>query len=138
MKIHFEDRGQDFLTWQINNNGVIVDCLPFQSSFWVGGEVRRQARLKVGGKVTYSHDGFQTSITLKYRIRAIEPDLTAEEFSERYPVGSPCRYYPVAGDSTHKITKIRTPAWVLGHGATVVSVEGVRGGVDINHLVMEG
>ena len=36
--IKFLDQGQDFLEW-IVNNGVIIDCQPFQFKFWVGKKV---------------------------------------------------------------------------------------------------
>lgn len=35
-KLHFEDKGQDFLWWKINEDGDVVDCGPFQASVWVG------------------------------------------------------------------------------------------------------
>lgn len=64
--------------------------------------------------------------------------ITADQFNATFPVGTPCRYFPVMGEIEHIDTKTRTPAWTLGHGRTVVSVEGKAGGVDITHLVMEG
>ncbi|MGS1014078.1 hypothetical protein ACVCL0_09205 [Rhodanobacter sp. UC4450_H17] len=139
MRITFEDHGQDFLTWQLDNNGVVVDCLPFQATFWCGATVLHPKRLKVGSKVAFTRDADATTVfTVHYRVAAIEPDLTADAFTAQYPVGTPCRYYPVAGDSEHLKTKTRSEAWTLGHGAVVVKIEGRTGGVDINHLVMEG
>lgn len=35
-KLHFEDQGQDFLWWEINEEEEVVDCGPFQASIWVG------------------------------------------------------------------------------------------------------
>jgi len=35
-KLHFEDQGQDFLWWEINDQDEVVDCGPFQASVWVG------------------------------------------------------------------------------------------------------
>jgi hypothetical protein len=138
MRIHFEDHGQDFLTFQLNNAGVIVDCTPFQSFVWVGQRVKKPHLLKAGDRVALMPEGGQRAKHIRYRIKAIEQGPTADEFNARYAVGSPCRYYPIAGDSSYRETKTRTPAWVLGHGDVVVSVEGIRGGVDVNHLVMEG
>lgn len=37
--IHFIDNGQDFLEWDIDDNGVVIDCRPFQASFWYGTKV---------------------------------------------------------------------------------------------------
>lgn len=38
-KITFEDCGQDFLWWVIDENGLVIDCGPFQASVWVGSVV---------------------------------------------------------------------------------------------------
>jgi hypothetical protein len=138
MLIHFEDHGQDFLTWQVDNLGFVVDCRPFQASVWCGVEVLGPRRLFVGGTVRYVRGDRPQSKTIRYPIKAIEPDMSATEFNARYAVGSACRYYPIAGDSAHRMTKTRSEAWTLAHGAVIVKVEGVTGGVDLNHLVMEG
>jgi len=137
MRITFEDHGQDFLTWQLDNNGIVVDCMPFQASTWVGVEVDKPGMLKVGELVSCRNATEVLTMTIRYPIASIEPDMTAEAFTAKYPVGTACRYYPIAGDSTHDKTHIRSEAWRLGHGAVVVKIEGRRGGVDINHLVME-
>lgn len=34
--VHFEDHGQDFLEWDVDENGTVTDCRPFQASTWVG------------------------------------------------------------------------------------------------------
>lgn len=138
MQIRFEDHGQDFLTWQLDNNGVVVDCAPFQATFWCGVQVDVPRSLKAGDIVSFRREGEQRTKTIRYPIAAIEPDMTAEAFNAKHPVGTACRYYPVAGDRTHDKTKTRSEAWPLGHGAVVVKIEGHAGGVDINHLVMEG
>lgn len=36
--VHFEDKGQDFLEWDIED-GVVVDCRPFQGWLWNGTKV---------------------------------------------------------------------------------------------------
>lgn len=140
MKIHFEDHGQDFLTWHLNNNGIVVDVEPFQASFWVGLKVDCARSLKAGDLVQYQRvfDGGDSATgVIRYPIREIEPTMTADQFNAAHAVGTPCRYYPLAGDACHRKTKTRSEAWELGHGAVIVKVEGVSGGVDINHLVME-
>tara|TARA_R110002012_G_C11535094_1_gene600906 strand:+ start:694 stop:939 length:246 start_codon:yes stop_codon:yes gene_type:complete len=38
-RIHFEDHGQDFLWWDIDAQGKVIDCGPFQASVWVGSRV---------------------------------------------------------------------------------------------------
>ena len=39
MKIHFEDRGQDFLVWTLDKNGYVKKSEPFQQSIWEGTKV---------------------------------------------------------------------------------------------------
>lgn len=34
--IYFEDHGQDFLEWHINEDGYVLDSRPFQRSIWAG------------------------------------------------------------------------------------------------------
>lgn len=36
--VFLEDRGQDFLEWDIED-GTVVDCRPFQGWLWVGTKV---------------------------------------------------------------------------------------------------
>ncbi len=40
--IFFVDDGQDFLEWDINDNGEVVDCRPFQGFVWVGTKVHNK------------------------------------------------------------------------------------------------
>lgn len=37
-RIFLEDHGQDFLRWDIED-GVVVDCQPFQGWLWIGTKV---------------------------------------------------------------------------------------------------
>lgn len=38
IRFHFEDRGQDFTWWDIDEeSGEVVDCGPFQASIWANG-----------------------------------------------------------------------------------------------------
>jgi hypothetical protein len=63
--------------------------------------------------------------------------ITSAQFNEMYPVGTPVTYYPVLPEVPGilpLITHTRTPAWDLGHGAPVVSVEGRAGGVYLTHI----
>lgn len=46
--IHFEDHDQDFLTWTIDEEGVVIDCQPFQLSVWRGTKVVNHMGLKPG------------------------------------------------------------------------------------------
>ncbi len=72
--ITFEDHGQDFLRWVIQD-GKVIECEPFQAGIWVGKEVisRRgsaKCRLMPGDKVYIrGDDGYPRSI--KYPIECI-------------------------------------------------------------------
>jgi len=41
--IFFEDQGQDFLEWDINDENEVIDSRPFQSRIWTGFKVDRIA-----------------------------------------------------------------------------------------------
>lgn len=68
--IIFEDRGQDFLEWDIDEDGVVVDSRPFQAGIWKGKLV---SNVKVGEHPTIMNlrDGEQRQ--LNYRIIGIKP-----------------------------------------------------------------
>jgi hypothetical protein len=59
---------------------------------------------------------------------------TVQQWNALVPIGTEVRYYPLAMESEHSVTKTRSEAWILGHGAAVVLVEGKSGGVAIDHL----
>ena len=40
--VFFEDDGQDFLEWDINDKGEVVDCQPFQGDIWIGTKVHNK------------------------------------------------------------------------------------------------
>jgi hypothetical protein len=60
--------------------------------------------------------------------------MTAEEWNAEMPVGTPVRFYPVAGEMKSRDTVTRSEAWTLGHGEAVVKIEGQAGGVSLDHL----
>ncbi|MFF2009137.1 hypothetical protein ACFVWY_08700 [Streptomyces sp. NPDC058195] len=62
------------------------------------------------------------------------PSMTADEWNERYPVGTPVIAYPGTRDDEPLDTVTRSRAWTLGHGAAVVSVEGESGGIHLTHV----
>lgn len=70
-KIHFEDNGQDFLWWEIDQDGVVVGCGPFQASIWVGSTVINHSRLRAGGPVYFISNQGQ-KLTLIHKIKKIE------------------------------------------------------------------
>ena len=53
-----------------------------------------------------------------------------------FPVGTRVAFYPVQGAPKFEITQIRSEASTLGHGETVVQIDGRRGGVSANHLAL--
>ena len=64
----------------------------------------------------------------------------ADGFNARFPVGTPVMAYPLTrpGENAHFFKELdtvtRTPAWILGHGKPVVSVEGYAGGICLSHV----
>lgn len=78
------------------------------------------------------------------------PAMSAAEWNDRYPVGTPVTAYPDIrpeyaveraakwGTTPSEVltltTHTRTPAWELGHGEPVVSVVGYAGGISLEHI----
>jgi hypothetical protein len=67
--------------------------------------------------------------------------MTADQFNALYPVGTPVVAYPLTRPEDNQPeffekldTKTRKPAWTLGHGAAVVSVDGYAGGIALTHI----
>ncbi|MEU5496111.1 hypothetical protein [Streptomyces griseofuscus] len=86
--------------------------------------------------------------------------MNADQWNQRYPIGTPVLAYPGVrpdhplaiavrqrqtdgmhvdlgdADLCRALTTVtRTPAWNLGHGDPVVSVEGYAGGISLTHVV---
>jgi hypothetical protein len=63
--IHFQDNGQDYLRWLVTDEGMVVDCQPFQAKVWVGAKVLNHhiikpeaelyVRLQDGHEMTIRH-----------------------------------------------------------------------------------
>jgi hypothetical protein len=66
MKIYFEDKMQDFLMWEIDKEGVIINSEPFQKSIWAGEKLILNSIQK--GKKPI----FENGRTLNYKIIKIE------------------------------------------------------------------
>ncbi|MFB4265360.1 hypothetical protein [Nonomuraea sp. GTA35] len=58
----------------------------------------------------------------------------AVAWNTAHPVGTPVLAWPGTRDDEPLMTRTRTPAWTLGHGAAVVSVEGRSGGIALTHI----
>ena len=62
---------------------------------------------------------------------------TPQSWNDQYPVGTRVRYWPIYPpiESVPPVdTATRSPAWALGDGTTVVSIEGRSGGVALTHI----
>lgn len=72
-RIHFEDQGQDFLWWDINELDEVIDCGPFQASVWVGCQliIDSESELLEGDRPFFmNQDG--DLLELNYAIEKIE------------------------------------------------------------------
>ena len=54
-RINLQDRGQDFLWWDIDAEGGVIDCGPYQGWLWIGtrvhnDEIKRGTRLEITTK----------------------------------------------------------------------------------------
>jgi len=67
-KITFEDCGQDFLVWHLDEAGEVLHSLPFQSSIW-NGQFVNVLKLGVGKFPELLGDNPRT---LNYRLTEIE------------------------------------------------------------------
>ena len=59
----------------------------------------------------------------------------ADQWNATYEEGTKVRYFPVKGYFQHVETRTRSVAWMLGDHP-VVLVDGVSGGVHLDHLVV--
>lgn len=67
--VHFEDHGQDFLEWDIEN-GEVIACRPFQEWLWKGVHVLNDT-FHPGDIVHIITKGNQPN-TVKYPIESVE------------------------------------------------------------------
>lgn len=69
-RIRFEDRGQDFLYWDIDPDGVVIDCHPYHREVWKGCIVDLET-LKEGKCLEYVHPRLGRG-GIKYRVVEVE------------------------------------------------------------------
>lgn len=62
--------------------------------------------------------------------------MTAKEWNDTYTPGTRVAYRPLKGDPRGELTRTRSEAWELGSGHPVVLVDGVSGGVSLEHLTV--
>jgi hypothetical protein len=77
--ITFEDHGQDFLMWIIDENSKIIDCKPSQFSIW-GGFTVMNDKLRVGDLVRIKKG--KERLTIKYPVANIQLDNVTGLFSD--------------------------------------------------------
>ena len=78
-KIHFNDHGQDFLWWEVDEAGLVVDCGPFQASVWCGNVVLCAGELKPSYTVFIVTKQGEV-LEMNYQVEKVE-DLTGKEAS---------------------------------------------------------
>jgi hypothetical protein len=65
----------------------------------------------------------------------LQPGMSVAEFNDVYPPGTPVRAWPAERPGGRcLVTKTRSMAWELGHGAAVVAVDGLAGGIALTHI----
>lgn len=77
-KIEFEDHGQDFTHWYVQNR-IVIDCTPFQWRIWCGNRI---AKMPLAGQLVRflsRHEG--KYLDLKYPVVAVE-QLSDEQAAE--------------------------------------------------------
>lgn len=72
--IRLEDRGQDFLEWDINEGGMVIGCRPFQSSIWIGTKVLNQT-IAPGDTLTIITKQEDWETTLNYPVASVSTEL---------------------------------------------------------------
>lgn len=71
LRVEFEDRGQDFLGWEIvRDDGQVIDCWPFQYTTWAQCRVTNVQDLAVGVRPSIETSTGER-LTLNYAITAI-------------------------------------------------------------------
>jgi hypothetical protein len=73
-RIHFEDHGQDFLWWDVDTSGKVIDCGPFQASVWVGSQIIQDSEtgLVEGDRVLVSCPHVDDHLLINYPIERLE------------------------------------------------------------------
>lgn len=69
--IHFADHGQDFLEWDLNAEGLVVACRPFQEWAWKGYKVYEPEKLQPGHPVRCKPAGREGSSVIRYPVEKV-------------------------------------------------------------------
>lgn len=84
LTVYLEDRGQDFLEWDIED-GVVVGCRPLQSWVWNGTQVHNST-IRKGDILDITAAGSGRRSTLNYPVERVkrvvekrQPELVSQE-----------------------------------------------------------
>lgn len=70
--LHFTDHGQDFLHWELDANGKVIGCGPFQEMVWRGKTVLNHKHLQVGDLVLFSDLGeSRGALNIRYPLKRV-------------------------------------------------------------------
>lgn len=69
--VFFVDEGQDFLEWDINEEGKVVDCRPFQGDIWIGTKVHNKD-IKPGDILDITLPGGTDTTTLIHAVEKVQ------------------------------------------------------------------
>lgn len=105
----------------------------------IGGPNEEELQITFGYDSTHKRKKIMSKLSGKqikviFKNENIPDWLSAEEFNEKFPVGTIVRYYPIKGKPNRITCKTTTPAWELGSGTAVVTIESVSGGVCLSHI----
>jgi len=68
--ITFKDEGQDFVEWDIDKDGQVIACRPFQARVWCDGFVWNDP-IQVGDNITYISPRSSHPIEIQYPVVAV-------------------------------------------------------------------
>jgi hypothetical protein len=73
-RVYFEDKGQDFLWWDLDHEKKVVDCGPFQASVWEGCIVIDDSECGIlpGDRLLINSPHVQELLRLDYAVHRIE------------------------------------------------------------------
>ena len=66
--LEFEDHGQDFLRWYLDENRVVVACRPFQEAFWQGTQM---TELNIGKAAVVKLIRNGKAMSLRYPVKTM-------------------------------------------------------------------
>jgi hypothetical protein len=60
--------------------------------------------------------------------------IQVNNWNAKNPIGTAVYYYPTLKDKTPKQTKTRSKAWIISGHSTMIMIDGVSGGVSLDHI----